>query len=183
MRSGLSRPLTVAAVLLMLGGAAPAPSPEANAEALALVHELPSRNTGANFLESLQRGLPQAMMQQGHLKPEQASQIVNQILMPDLRAHYPELEATLARIWSSRFDASELRALRAFLQDRSPEKQAEFNSSPLGRKYAAEQEAINRESAAASRDWVVPVVEASFAQHAAELKALGIDPLRKTEPR
>ncbi len=153
---------------------APSEADAATTEALALVDQ---QSPEGSLLGGLRERVISALVERGDATPKQAAEATDKIVMPGFKANLPRLKARLARVWTLRFTANELRELLVFLKDdRSPLTQGWFVNSELGRRYLAEKDEIVRESGVEWREWGPPIVQEAFSRHVADLKAIGIDP-------
>lgn len=88
--------------------------------------------------------------------------IVDEVLMPELRAQLPAFGAVLVEIWAANFTAEELRGLAAFY------------ATPLGRKLLERQPLLFQQSFAAGQAWGREAARNALRKHADELRGRGL---------
>ena len=120
--------------------------------------------------------LVQGFIDNDHLDLPIAERIVSDILEPQLNASLPLLERAMARIWMSQFTPDEIRDLRAYLQDRSPEKTDAFLDTPLGQKYGIVSPDLDVAESNTLRIWLIKTSRAAFALHPDEMRQYKLDP-------
>ena len=74
------------------------------------------------------------LVQMNHMPASNATEMVDTVLLPDLKTHQPEIEAARARIYAEHFTVAELNGIK------------DFYTSSTGQKFLAEQPAIATES-------------------------------------
>lgn len=172
------RKLIVAALLVLaIPAAAQQPEPPATAlpvqpltpditpEARQAARELFASIGGASLLartvDSMRAQIVQSIQRQG--KPaDEAGSIVDDLLLPDLKAHVGELQDMLADLYAAHYSMTELRELRAFLQ------------SPLGQKMIRSGPQMEAEDLAVALAWGQRVARDAIAKHIDELRQRGV---------
>jgi hypothetical protein len=102
------------------------------------------------------------VMRAGNKSPEDASGIVDDLLMPDFKAAEPELTGDLVDAWARNFSLDELKGLHAFY------------ASPLGQKLVKQLPVVNQEGLKAGQLWGQRVYQAAITKHKDELILRGL---------
>ncbi|HTC09655.1 MAG TPA: DUF2059 domain-containing protein [Acetobacteraceae bacterium] len=149
---------------------------EALSDALDLTHDILNAAMPEGTVLHMRPDLVQSFIDNDHLDLPTAERIVDDVLEPQMRVSLPLLEHTIARIWASQFTPDELRDLRAYLRDRTPERTQAFLGTPLGQKYEIVGPSVDVAVQNTMRMWLIKVSRAAFAAHADELRGMGVDP-------
>ena len=133
------------AALLVLGGPAgaqtlPGTTPETRAAAKELVQALHAERLYLSILGTL-RGEWVIQVQRTGKSEADASTIVDEVLMPDLRSRIGEFVDSIGAIWASQLSVDEMHAVR------------DFYATPVGQKLLA----VQPDSGCAGRDGVAGV--------------------------
>ena len=126
----------------MFFGAEAAPEPDRLQAALALQQVLGGDAAVTKTITGLRPALINMMVQTNHVAIGTAAQMIDQVLMPDLKAHQAEIEAAKARIFAEHFTVAELAAIRIFYL------------SPTGQKFLAQQPAMAMEAVKAMQPFL-----------------------------
>ena len=89
---------------------------------------------GDAAVTAMRPALINMLVQMNHMPAGNATEMVDTVLLPDLKTHQPEIEAAKARIYAEHFTVAELNGIR------------DFYTSPTGQKFLSEQAAIATES-------------------------------------
>jgi hypothetical protein len=143
---------------------------------LGLTHDIMSAAMPEGTVQHMRPDLVQSFIDNDHLDLPTAERIVGDILQPQLNASLPLLQRAIARIWASQFTPDELRDLRAYLRDRTPERTQAFLATPLGQKYEIVGPSVDAAMQTMMRVWLIKASHAAFAAHADELRQMGVDP-------
>lgn len=165
--------------VLLISDSGPSPADTFRAlppEALALTHDILAAAMPEGTIPHLRPDLVQGFIDNDHLDLPTAQRIVGDMLEPQLRTSLPLLERTIARIWASQFTPDELRDLHDYLRDRTPARTQAFLATPLGQKYEIVGSSVDVAVQNTIRLWLIKASQAAFAAHAAELRAMGVDP-------
>ena len=140
-----------------------APGMEENrreARLLAEILDLP-RHAEALMVQ-MRAGIIQATMRTSDLPEEEATRVVDEILMPNFQARGAELLTAMIEPYAVNFTYSDLRALRAFY------------ASPLGQKLLRTLPVARGQAEQAGLAWGQQVFKDSVDRHADELRARGL---------
>ena len=167
--------LRVAGVLFLLllpfsGSSQPPPAPEAppgaTAEsreaARALGEVIGTADQVRDVLAEIRADLLTRTMRASSSWVDEATPVVDQLLMPGFTARRDELAGLLLEPWAARFTPRELRLLRSFF------------ASPLGRHYLRVQPALSREAAQRWHGWSERVFRDIVDNRLDELRAHGV---------
>ncbi len=114
------------------------------------------------LVQAMRTQLIQATIQASGKPVEEASKIVDDVLMPDFNAGVPELAAALLQPWAANFSAADLKGLR------------EFYGTPLGQRLLKTVPVVNQQSLLAGQAWGQKIFQDSVKKHADELHARGL---------
>jgi hypothetical protein len=104
------------------------------------------------------------MAQKNPGKSDQATQLVQDFIVPEFLGRLPELTDIITEIYASHFTVDDLHALE------------DFYRTPIGRKVLAEQPKIGVEINPYAIRWAQRAVADALRKHADEIKARGIVP-------
>ncbi|MCW3474853.1 DUF2059 domain-containing protein [Limobrevibacterium gyesilva] len=149
----------------------PAPAPVAPAvpvteegrkEAAALT-EMIGVNKQSQQLIAIMRGqMIQLVMRAGNKPQDEATKIVDEVLMPDFMAQQNDLTNQIIDVWATNFTVDDLKGLRAFY------------NTPLGQKLIATLPAVTQQGMNAGQTWGQRIYQASIQKHKSELEARGL---------
>lgn len=151
------------AVLLFINASAQAPM---NDEALRAAEDLDSAMGGGDLvlriLATMHDEMVGTIMAKGHQDKPHATEIVDQMLMPEFKAHIGELVAQKREVYIQTFTADEMPQIAVFFR------------SPVGTKYLARLPLIFQENREIGRAWGKRVALEAIHKHAQELRHRGI---------
>ncbi len=142
--------------------APPKATEEARKEAQALTEMIGvSRQT--QQLVAIMRGqMIQLVMRSGSKPQDEATKIVDEVLMPDFTAQEADLTASIIDVWATNFTLDDLKALRAFY------------ATPLGQKLIATLPAVTQQGMQAGQAWGQRIYQSSIQKHKEELISKGL---------
>jgi hypothetical protein len=144
-------------------GPATAPiAPDVMAAAQALVEVQGGIEGAQATLSALRNQLVTTIAELSHKPVAEVAPIVDELILPELKAHADGLVAIAAASYASHFTVSELDDLRSFFL------------SPVGRKLTALRPVITQETSAAGRDWGRRTTVEAIRKHAEELRQRGL---------
>jgi hypothetical protein len=158
---------------VMTGAAAPQPDSSAppglpgataasRAAAMALIQGNHMDAMVPTIIDLFRNTLVAQLTAMTHKPQADVAAIVDEILVPGLKAHAGELSGAVAEIYAADFSADELHALNVFYQ------------TPLGQKMLSLQPLIARQSIAAGQAWGHSVLPDLLRSHAQELRQRGL---------
>ena len=158
------RILALAALLLASPAAAqtlPGTTAETRAAAQELLQAIRAERQYTAVLGALRGELVTQVQRTG--KPEaDASTIVDEVLMPEMRSRIGEFVDSLSAIYASQLSVDQMHAIR------------DFYATPAGQKLLAVQPAVAALAATAWRVWGDRVMGEALAKHADELRKRGV---------
>jgi len=131
-------------------------------EARALAEMLDVPRQAEALLATMRAEMIRATVKSSALSEENATRVVDDILMPNFRARGGELIAEMIEPYALNFTISDLKALRAFFV------------SPLGQKLLRTQPVARTQGEQAGLAWGQRVFQDSIDRHADELRARGL---------
>jgi hypothetical protein len=153
----------------------PAASPEAHKEAAALTEMIGVSKQTQQLIGIMRNQMIQLVMRAGAkspdgdptkppqmMKPEDASKIVDELLMPDFIAQQNDLTNQIVDVWANNFSIDDLKALRAFY------------TTPLGQKLITTLPAITQQGMSAGQAWGQRVYQATIQKNKDALVARGL---------
>lgn len=143
-------------------GTQPPGMEENRREARALVELLDLPRQAEALMAQMRTDIIQATIRSSALSAQDATSVVDEILMPNFRARAAELLAAMTEPYAVNFTFSDLRALRAFFV------------SPLGQKLLRTQPVARAQSEQAGLAWGQRVFQDSVDRHVDELRARGL---------
>jgi hypothetical protein len=141
--------------------AAAAAPDDAHREAAELFVATGGETLMQRMLDSLHGQLAAILVQHGKSQAD-ATAIVDEVLMPEFKAHVPELRPAMIEIWADNLSVDEMRTVRAFYD------------TPTGRKLLEKQPLIFQQAAAIGAAWGQRVARDALHDHADELKRRGV---------
>ena len=169
MRRLLAAALAVAMTASLARAQAPAAAglPNATDETRAAARELQQASgaeASAKQVLSLMRGLMVQNLQRSSGKPAaDVQKIVDDLLLPEMKARVGELSAMLTEVYASNYTADEMRQLTAFYR------------TPLGQRLIKVGPAVVQQSIVAGQAWGRQVAQDALRKHAEELRSRGIN--------
>jgi hypothetical protein len=178
----MRRITTALAALILLGATAHAQTPPATTPAPAAQPALPtmaatpeSRQAAATLTEMIgvtrqsqqlvavmRAQMVQMVIRSSGKSPEEASKIVDEVLMPDFTSQETELTDAIIDVWASNFSTEDLKALH------------DFYATPLGQRLIATLPQITQQGMAAGQAWGRRIYQAAIQKHKDELTARGL---------
>ncbi len=147
------------------GTAAPppdaAPPDAAHREAAELFTATGGETLMQRMLDAVHGQLAGIIVQRGKSQAD-ATAIVDEVLMPEFKAHLPELRPAMIEIWADNLTVDEMRTVRAFYD------------TPAGRKLLEKQPLIFQQASAVGAAWGQRVARDALRNHADELKKRGV---------
>ncbi|MCX7380310.1 MAG: DUF2059 domain-containing protein [Alphaproteobacteria bacterium] len=153
----------------------PAASAAAHAEAAALTEMIGASKQTQQLISILRNQMIQLVMRAGAkppagdptkpaelLKAEDATKIVDEILMPDFVAQQADLNTQIIDVWAANFTVEDLKALRSFY------------ATPLGQKLIATLPAVTQQGMSAGQAWGQRIYQASINKNKDALIARGL---------
>jgi hypothetical protein len=150
-------------------------SPEAHREAAALTEMIGVTKQSQQLISIMRNQMIQLVMRAGAkspggdptkpaemMKPDDASKIVDDLLMPEFGTQQAELTNQIIDVWASNFSLDDLKGLRAFY------------NTPLGQKLIQTLPAVTQQGMAAGQAWGQRVYQAAIQKHKDELIAKGL---------
>jgi len=120
-------------------------------------------NRQSQQLIAIMRGqMIQLVMRSGSKPQDEATKIVDEVLMPDFTAQSAELTAQIVDVWAASFSLDDLNGLIAFYK------------TPLGQKLIATLPAVTQKGMAAGQAWGQRIYQAAIQKHRADLEARGL---------
>ena len=169
------RRIPIALTVLLLSGAAsaqtPPPaappaaapvSPEAHREAVALTEMIGAGKQAQQLVVIMRTQMIQTIMRTSAKTPEDASKIVDEVLMPEFVTQLPELQTQIVDAWAVSFSIEDLKGLRAFY------------NTPLGQKLIQTLPAVTQQGMSAGQTWGQRLYQTAITKHKADLEARGV---------
>ena len=156
--------------------APPAREP-ASPDVRALIHENLKYQMPDGFMPYFRKDMTTRMVLRYQIDPAAVAAFVDEMMTPEFEAGVPDLENSLAVLWTNRFDATELHELAVGLKDKTPAQKQTFMLTPPGLKLMGKQPVINSELSEIVREWMNRRMRAVLANNAGRLRAIGINPL------
>jgi hypothetical protein len=138
-------------------------SPDVLAAARAVVEAQGGLGAVQATLSALRNQLVAIVAEHSNKPAAEVAPLVDELILPELKAHAPDLVEISVAAYASHFTLSELQELRAFAE------------SPVGRKVAALLPTIAQETSGAGQVWGRRVVTEAIKKHAEELKRRGLN--------
>ena len=142
--------------------AAPAISDEARAAALEVMEASSSANTAVALLGALRNQMVANMQRMTSKPADQVARIVDEVLLPEMKARVGELTAVIVEITASNYTIDEMHQLAAFYR------------TPLGQKVVQVTPNVAQASAIAGQAWGMRVAQDAMRKNADELRRRGI---------
>ncbi|WP_459676842.1 DUF2059 domain-containing protein [Acidisoma sp. 7E03] len=142
-----------------------APPPLTTAQmqlATQLVQAIGIQQVADAALQGLKLVLVQSLADNNKQPPEKVEPVVDQILMPDLRAEEPKFVAAIAALYGQAFTAEEMTQILAFYQ------------TPVGQKLQTLQPELTHQMVEAGHVWIGQAGEAVLKADAGKLAAQGL---------
>ena len=139
----------------------PGATPETRAAAQELVQALHAERLYMAMLGTTRREWVIQVQRTGKSEAD-ASTIVDEVLMPELRSRIGEFVDSLSAIWASQLSVDEMHAIR------------DFYATPVGQKLLAVQPTVAALGATAWRVWGDRVIQEALTKHAEELRKRGV---------
>ena len=160
--SAASLLVTVSAAQIAHAQPAPAtPDPATLAAAQQLIRDT-GGNARMNKVLDMMRTAVVPLLQRRSQQPDQVGRIYDEILLPAMRAHLPELERQIATLYAADASLADLQALDAFYR------------SPLGRKALALQDKATPQMMALGAEWGRQMIPDVLKANADALRQQGI---------
>jgi uncharacterized protein len=142
--------------------ALPPVSEEAHKQAAALT-EMIGVNRQSTQLIGIMRGqMIQLVVRAGNKTPDDATKIVDEVLMPDFVAQQTELTNEIVDVWARDFTIDDLKGLQAFYQ------------TPLGQKLIQTLPEVTQQGMQTGQAWGQRVYQAAITKHKDELILRGL---------
>lgn len=138
------------------------PPPPAMSDVQVLVADFTRRQMPEGFMPHMRKEVTLQVIRQQRVELAAANRIFDEIVAPDLTAGLPDLEATLATSWTTRFSAQELHALREGLVDGSRARKKAFADTPLAIRFMGKEPVIASERNQAIQEWTTRHLRAVF---------------------
>jgi uncharacterized protein len=145
--------------------AAPVPppvSPEAHQEAAALTDLIGVSKQSQQLIDLMRGQIIQLVMRAGNKSQDEATKIVDELLMPDFIAHQSELTNDIIDVWARAFTIDDLKALEVFYK------------TPLGQKLIQTLPAVTQQGVQAGQSWGQRVYQEAITKHKDELILRGL---------
>lgn len=139
----------------------PGATDASRAEARALVEAIGMTAQMRQIIPPLTQSMVRVLTQANPANAAAAQQVVEEVLMPELIAHLPEMTDMAVEVYAAKFSAEDLHALR------------DFYGTPLGRRLLAAQPEIAQQMFQLGSAWGQRTGQAAFARHADELRKRG----------
>lgn len=153
----------------------PPASPEAHREATALTEMIGVTKQSQQLIAIMRNQMIQLVMRAGAkppandptkpaemLKPEDATKIVDEVLMQEFVAQQEDLTTQIIDVWANNFTIDDLKGLRAFY------------NTPLGQKLITTLPAVTQQGMTAGQGWGQRVYQAAIQKHKDALIARGL---------
>ncbi len=139
----------------------PGATEASRAEARALVEAIGMTAQLRQMVPPLTQSMVRVLAQSNPENAAAAQQAVNEIMMPEILAHLPEMTDLAVEVYAAQFAAEELHGLR------------DFYATPLGRRLLAAQPQIAQQMFQIGSAWGQRTAQAALIKHAEELRKRG----------
>ena len=161
----LSRWLSAAVLSVLLAGSAQAQPPAATAEsrreAAALITQINLVEQQREMIGALRGQFVRLLSQSSGKTEAEVMAVVDEVLLPDLRARMPELTNAITEVYANLFSAEDLRGLQAFY------------GSPIGQTLLRHQAQLGRLTFELGSLWGQKVSREAIARHGEALRKRG----------
>lgn len=154
--------LALAAPAVARAGDAPPLSAAQRQLATQLVQAIGIQQVADAALQGLRIVLVQSLADNNKQPPDKIVPVVDQVLMPDLRAEEPKFVAAVATLYGQAFTAEEMSEILAFYQ------------TPVGQKLQSLQPALTHQMVEAGHAWIGQAGEDVLNADAGKLAAQGL---------
>jgi hypothetical protein len=142
--------------------ALPPVSPEAHQEAAALTDLIGVSRQSQQLIDLMRSQMIQLVIRAGNKTQDEATKIVDEVLMPDFVARQSELTNNLIDVWARAFSVDDLKALEVFYK------------TPLGQKLIQTLPAVTQQGMQAGQAWGQSVYQEAITKHKDELILRGL---------
>lgn len=137
-------------------------TPESRKEAVTLTEMIGVSKQSQQLIAIMRGQMIQLVMRSGSKQQDEATKIVDEILMPDFVAQQAELTGQIVDVWAGSFTLDDLKGLIAFYK------------TPLGQKLIATLPAVTQQGMASGQAWGQRIYQAAIQKHRAELEGRGL---------
>lgn len=139
----------------------PGATDASRAEARALVEAIGMTAQMRQMVPPLAQSMVRSLTQANPGNAAAAQQVVDEILLPEILDHLPEMTDLGVEVYAAQFSAEDLRGLRGFYE------------TPLGKRLIAAQPAIATQMFQFGSAWGQRTAQGAIAKHAEELRKRG----------